>query len=324
VATVDSAPLTAQPAPNPTPTPGFEPLSPADLKARLDLAFATTLDVESVGEELGPSGTTGIRLSLSDQVIEIFENGYYLLTGSSPRQDGLLPRIFSSDDYVAYIDEYSDGNPFLKRALGFCCQRTDAGLELIVRGNQPVSGALATVAHEAGHARQAMANPVQDKGAFGSDLDALQEAEAYAFEVALTRKIGEYTGVNTTVFQDLPGIRADIGAFREFLSASLDETAQYHNRGLLFLWLAALHDPELAHLRVALTNGETLSSEAMLELHDRLIGFTPTEAEAYLVDLTQSVPEDLAFILATIDSRFGDQVEYSGLVDNVPELILAP
>lgn len=324
VATVDSAPSTTPPAPTPTPGPGFVPLSPEELKARLDFAYYTPLDAVGAGVVPGPAGATDIRVSFGAEVIEIFENGYYLLTGNTPQQDGWLPRIFSGDEYLAYIDEQGGSNPFLRVALGFCCQRTDAGLELIVRGDQTIAGAISTLAHEAGHARQAVANPVQDKGAFGSDLDALQEAEAYAFEVALTRKIGEYAGVNTTVFQDLPGIRSDIDTFRAFLGTSLDSEAQYHSRGLLFLWLAALHDPELSHLKVALTNGETLSPAAMLELHDRLVRLTPAELRPYLENLRQSVSDDLIFILSTIDGRIGSQVDYSGLVDNVPELILTP
>ena len=324
VAVAGSALLTTPPTPTPMPEPGFAPLTPDELKAKLDFAFATTLDVERAGVEYGTAGSTVVRQSFSGEVIEIFENGYYLLTGRSPKQDGWVPRIFPSEEYLAYIDKHGGGSPFLKAALGFCCLRTDAGLEMIIRGDQPVPGAISTVAHEAGHARQAMTNPVQNKARFGSDLDALQEAEAYAFEVALTRKIGEYTRVNTSVFQDRPGIRSYIDTFREFLRVSLDVESRFHNRGLLFLWLAALHDPELSHLKVALTNGETLSPGALLELHERLIQITPAEVDAYVENLTQSVSDDLNFILATIDSRIGFQVAYSGLVDNVPELILTP
>ena len=252
VATVGSAPLTSAPTPTPVPAPGFAPLSPEELKSRLDFAFATPLDVESAGVESGPAGSTVVRQSFSDEVIEIFENGYFLLTGNTPQQDGWVPRIFSGDEYVAYIDEYGGGSPFLKQALGFCCQRSDAGLELIIRGDQPVSGAISTVAHEAGHARQAMANPVQTKAEIGSNLDAIQEAEAFAFEVALTRKIGEYTRVNTSVFPDLPGIRSFIDNFREFLRTSLDDRSRVHDRGRLIMWLAVLHDPELADQKAEL------------------------------------------------------------------------
>ena len=324
VAAVDSASLGSAPVPTPLPAPSFAQLSPDQLKVRLDFAFSTPLNVERVGLEFGPAGSRFVRQSLAGEVMEIFDNGYYLLTGNTPQQDGWVPRILPREEYLAYIDENGDGSPFLKAALGFCCQRTEAGLELIIRGDQPVSGAISTVAHEAGHARQAIVNPVQGKAEPGSNLDALQEAEAYAFEVALTRKLGEHAGVDTSVFPDLPTIRTFVGNFREFLRVSLDDRAQVHNRGLLFLWLAVLHDPELSHLKAALMNGETLSPEAMLELHDRLIRITPGEADSYVESITVSLSDDLNFIFGTIDRRIGYQVDFTGLVENVPELILTP
>ncbi len=324
VAAGAATPLAEAPTPTATPSTSFTPLTPDELKTRLDFAFATSLDVERFGVESGPQGSTQVRISLSGEVIEIFENGYFLLTGRTPHQDGWVPRIFSGDEYLAYIDEYGGGSAFLKAALGFCCSRTDAGLELIIRGDRPVSSVISTVAHEAGHARQKMANPVQDKGEFGSDLAALQEAEAYAFEAALTRKLGEHAGINTSVFPDIPGIQAYVDEFREFLRESLDARLEFHRRGMLFVWLAALHDPELSHLKSALMNRETLSPEAMLELHDRLTRLTPAEVGPYVDNLTQSVSDDLNFILGTIDRRIGYHVDYTGLIENVPELTLMP
>lgn len=319
-----SVPLTVAPTPTPLPAAGFTQLSPDELKARLDFAFATSLDVERTGVEFGTAGSTVVRQSFSAEVIEIFENGYYLLIGNTPQQDGWVPRIFSGEEYLAYIDENKGGSSRLKSALGFCCERTDVGLELIVRGDQPVSGAISTVAHEAGHARQAMANPVQSKAGAGSNLDAIQEAEAFAFEVALARKIGEYTRVVTSVFPDVPGITSFVGDFRELLRTSLDDPAQVHRRGRLIMWLAVLRDPELAGEKAELIDERILSPESMLALHDRLIRITPGEADAYVDGITGSLSDDLNFIFGTIDRRIGHQVEFPELALNVPDLILSP
>lgn len=308
----------------PTPTPEFVPLSPQELLKKLDFAFNTTQNVESIGTEYGPQGATKVRQSFSAEVIEIFENGYYLLTGKSPQAEGWIPRIFSGEEYISFIDEFKGGSSILKSALGYCCERTQEGLELIIRGDRPVSSAVATVSHEAGHARQRIANPVQSKSGRGANLDALQEAEAFAFEVALARKIGEYTGVATSVFPDIPGIRAYIDTWREYARKSLDDPSEIHNRGRLFMWLAVLHDPALSDLKTELTNNRTLSADSMLMLHNRLNQLTPSEVDPYVESITRSVSDDLNFMLGTIARRIGHSVKFVELVLNVPELTLSP
>ena len=324
LAAADGTPIVSMAQITPTPTPEFIPLSPQELLKKLDFAFATTQNVVSVVTEYGSQGATEVRQSFSAEVIEIFENGYYLLTGKSPQAEGWIPRIFSGEEYIAFIDEFNRGSSFLKSALGFCCQRTQEGLELIIRGDQPVSSTVATISHEAGHARQRIANPVQSKSSPGANLDALQEAEAFAFEVAVARKIGEYTGVATSVFPDFPGIRAYVDEWREFVRKSLDDPSEIHNRGRLFMWLAVLHDPLLTDLKTELTNNRTLSADSMLTLHNRFIQLTPSEVDPYVESITGSVSDDLNFILGTIDRRIGHSIQYLELVLNVPVLTLSP
>ena len=61
--------------------------------------------------------------------------------------------------------------------------------------NEPQNAALAATAHEAGHALQGILNPAQNKGASAPSaglIRAMREAQAYAFDVALIRKIGDY------------------------------------------------------------------------------------------------------------------------------------
>ncbi|MDP6511839.1 MAG: PQQ-binding-like beta-propeller repeat protein [SAR202 cluster bacterium] len=307
-----------------TTTPTFALLSPQELIERLDFAFATSLNVESVATVHDSDGSTEVRQSYSDEVIEIFENGYFLLTGASPKAEGWIPRIFPGEDYIAFIDDFKGGSSFLKSALGFCCERAQGGLELIIRGDQLVSSTVATVSHEAGHARQRIANPVQSKAIPGANLDALQEAEAFAFEVAVARKIGEYTGVATSVFPDFPGIRAYVDGWREFVRESLDDPSEIHNRGRLFMWLAVLHDPALTDLKTELIDNSTLSADSMLKLHNRLTQLAPSEVDPYVESITGSVSDDLNFILGTIDKRIGHFVQYVELSLNVPELTLSP
>ena len=148
-----------------TPQPQFTPLSPVEMKQRLKEAFGLQQPVFASVAIFGPDGKSVKEIDGSDLVIEIFENGYYLLTGRTVQQDGWEARFFSVDDYGALAEER--GYPSLKRALGWCCIRTDDGLALVMRADRPLDSATATTAHEAGHALQQLLNPVQDKGGGG-------------------------------------------------------------------------------------------------------------------------------------------------------------
>ena len=265
-----------------------------------------------------------VRQSYSAEVIEIFENSYFLLTGKSPKAQRWIPRIFSGAEYNPFIKEFKGGSSYIKATLGFCCERTQGGLELIIRGDQLVSGAVATVSLEAGHARQRIANPVQSKSSGGANLVALQETEAFAFEVALAHKIREYTGVATSVFPDIPGIRSYVDQWREVARESLDDQSEIQDRGRLFIWVAVLHDPALAALRNELTDNHTLSASSMLTLHDRFTQLTPSEVDPYIESITGSVSDDLNFILGSIDRRIGHSIQYLELALNVPLLTLSP
>ena len=90
------------------------------------------------------------------------------------------------------------------------------------------------------------------------------------------------------------------------------------------MWLAVLHDPELAGQKAELMGKRTLSPESMLALHNRLIRITPGEAHAYVEALTGSLSDDLNFIFGTIDRRIGYQVQFPELALNVPDLTLSP
>ncbi len=316
-AVAQSPSSTPRPPATPAPPPDFTPLSPAELKARLEFAFGTETHVEGVATVSDADGTSTVTRSFAAEVIEIFENGHFLLTGSTFQEVGWIPIIFPAEEYFEYIESEHGGSAYLKSALGYCCERTADGLKLIIRGNQPVSAAMSTVSHEAGHARQAIANPPQSKATPGSHLDALQEAEAYAFEIALARKIGEYTGIRTSVFPEQSGLRSYIDNWREDVRESLTDQNKIHKRAQLILWLAVLHDPDLVDLKTQLLEAGSLSADSMLALHNRLLRLVPSEAEAYVDSLVGSLGElsgDLNFILGTIDGRIGHPVEFPELV----------
>ena len=306
-----------------TSQPEFTPLSPEKLKGLLTEAFGSQQPVFASVAIFGPDGKTVKEIDGSDLVVEIFENGYYLLTGRTVQQDGWEARYFSVEDYNDLAEER--GNPWLKRTLGWCCIRTDDGLALVMRADRPLDSATATTAHEAGHALQQLLNPAQDKGGGDSLVGALHEAEAYAFEVALARKIGEYTGVEIARLPTGYRWRAYIDEWRESFKESIDDLTMRHARGRLIMWLAVLNDPDLSELREELERDEYLSADSVYRMFLRFTSLTPSEVEPYIESITpQRLGNDLNTFSGMVNKRAGYVIEFPDLVLNVPTLAISP
>ncbi len=306
-----------------TSRPDFAPLSPEELKQRLTDAFGSQQPVFASVAVFGPDGKTIQEIDGSDLVIEIFENGYYLLTGRTVQQDGWEARYFSVEDYNALADERED--PGLKRTLGWCCIRVDEGLALVMRADRPLDSATATTAHEAGHALQRLLNPVQNKAPRDSLIGALREAEAYSFEVALARKIGEYTGVEIARLPTGYRWRAFLDQKREDFKESVNDLTKEHDRGRLIMWLAVLHDPELADLREELERDGYLSADSVYRMFLRFTRLAPSEVEPYIESITpQRLGNDLNTFSGMVNKRAGYVIEFPDLVLNVPTLAISP
>ncbi len=303
----------------------FQPLSPDEMRARLREVFASNAEVLGETAVFSGDGKTVYERDSSDLVVEVFENGYYLLTGRSIQDDGWEAVYLTRSDYDQLADEL--GDPGLKSFVGWCCIRVDSGLRLIMRGDEPQNAATATTAHEAGHALQRLLNPVQSKSySRDSLIGAMGEAQAYTFEVALIRKIGEYAGVETFKWPD--GYRWDgyLAQWREGLRASVDDLTQEHDRGRLMMWQAVLRDPQLAHLREELERSGHVSADSMLDMYYRFVNLTPSEIEPYIESISGDVlSDDLNFIFGSINRRvnFGG-IEFADLTLNVPTLVISP
>ena len=306
-----------------TPQSDFTPLSPEELKQRLTEAFGSQQPVFASVAIFGPDGKTVQEVDGSDLVIEIFENGYYLLTGRTVQQDGWEARYFSVQDYNALAEER--GYPSLKRAIGWCCIRTDNRLALVMRADRPLDSATATTAHEAGHALQQLLNPAQNKGGGDSLVGALHEAEAFAFEVALARRIGEYADVETARLPTGYRWRGYLDQWRESFKESIDDLTMEHDRGRLIMWLAVLHDPELADLRDELERDGYLSANSVYKMFLRFTRLTPSEVEPYIESITpERLGDDLNYFSGTVNKRAGYVIEFPDLVLNVPTLAISP
>lgn len=264
------------------PTAAFVSMAPEEIVNLVNGIYASLPTLGAKSTRISGGTVTTLELSFVSESVDIFETGYHLLTGVTPREDGWVPRIFSKEDYAEFIDEEKGGDPFLKEALAFCCHRSPEGLGLIINGSFSSASVVSSLAHEAGHARQRIRNPVQIVNR-DTNVGALREAEAFAFETALIRALGDYTGLNATkLIFDQYEIRPWVEGWSDRILESIDDVAEEHTRGHAILWLAVLHDPELSALGAELAAGNALSPSSLLTLYDYLAAMTPGEADAYV------------------------------------------
>ena len=310
-------------ASTPDAPPAFAPLSQEDMKDRLSAALRTQQKVyATVGIYTADSAREEERDN-RELITVVFENGYYLLTGRAPQQDGWQTRYLKIEEYNALADEL--GDPTLKRFAGWCCVRVEGGLELIMRGDLIVDKATSTTAHEAGHALQRLMNPVQSKAARESLIGAFREAEAYSFQVALIRKVGEYTGIQTARWPSGYLWEAYMDKWRRAFRDSITDLSQEHDRGILIMWQAVLNDPELAHLKRELLRDGHVSADSLMDMYHKFVSLTPREIEPYIASIaSESLSDDLNRIIGTVLKRANHSVEFENLVLNVPVLVIAP
>ena len=305
------------------PRPEFVPLEPGEIEDLLDSFLSGLPSVGASATMFGGGAVTTTRLSFIEEAVSVFETGYHLVTAGTPSRDGWVPRVFSREDYLKFVDENEGGDPELKEAAAFCCRRTSTGLELIIDGGTPSLTVVASLAHEAGHARQRVINPVQDKYRRDTNVGALREAQAIALEAALIRALGEYAGVNATQFPIRSTADDYIRGWIDHAVDNIDDVSMEHPRGRALLWMAALHDPELADIKVELAEQGVLSPGALLTMHDYLIGMAPVDVDSYVEGLLARFERDRIGIRETLFDRIGD-VPLEGFVENSPDVFLVP
>ncbi|MBM3933322.1 MAG: hypothetical protein FJ319_03320 [SAR202 cluster bacterium] len=307
----------------PSARPPFTPLGPEEVRKRLDFILSTNISTIGDSTVVFREEIEAIKEDFRDGVLEVYETGYYLLTGRTPQQDGWIPTILSRQEYYDTVDARSNGEIELKQAMAYCCYRSVEGLELVVNGDATQASVLASLAHESGHARQRIRNPVQDKSLRETAAGAIREAEAYAFEAALIRRLGEYSGVNATLIPTDSTASQVFDTWRAIWRSSLEDPSQEHARGIIILWLAVLNDPLLADAKAELIARDTLSPETILTVHDRLIRLAPNEAEGYLASISASVNDDFNLIGGILERRKGD-VPLSGFVVQAVDVFATP
>ena len=276
-----------------------------------------------------------VELSFVNEVLEVFDMGYYLTTGKSTIEDGWEPLILTSKEYEGLIDQCCEGDVVLKKAYGFCCLDSpdETRVQLLIRGNQSLPRVLMSVAHEAGHARQQAINPSQNLTTRDSNMAALHEAQAYSFEAALIRRLGEETGLNTSMLPDWPSAHAYIDKWILYSRENVDDLTQEHNRGLLIVWMAVLADPSMSELRDELLRDNILSPESIFKVHNHLIQLPHLLIDSYINEvLIDSYVNDLLsdvrayhnFFMASLGGRINRSIVLEGFIAHDLTLVLVP
>ena len=191
-----------------------------------------------------------IKSDNSSLLLELFENTYFHLTGSSPDQEGYRINILSTEDYWRVSDE--EGYPGGKAAAGWCCREKEDGIHMYVNADKPLPRALGTVFHEVGHGLHRILNLEQKSRAYDiastsgkiQTYRAYQETIAMVFETANLRILAEHTGVETSALPE--GWYIPDSAIDSILNSivTLSKTEEYGNevydRGRLLIWTAVL------------------------------------------------------------------------------------
>ncbi len=304
---VPTATPVSTPTPVPTPTPEFMPLSSEEAKEIIE----RIADLPGLGGNRWTPEGSGI-ISTVDEAFEVFETGYFLLTG---KPSNWIPRVLTLTEYVEIARSRG-----VAHSAAYCCEYTDEGVVLMIRGDARAHSVISAMGHEAGHALQRALNPGQG----GSpEIGALHEAQATAFQAALIRKLGEYTGTNATVMPSQYLLQRWIDGWLSGIIGALDNPAEVHRRGCAILWGAVLSDPELADLRAELLENRILSADSLIRLYNYLVYIGKDEADDYVAGVIESFKRSSQTVRSALMGRMG-AIHDEGFFENASGTFLQP
>ncbi len=299
----------------------FEPIPQEEMTETLTHILWTELPVVRTepGSDFTGIGTDSLSIDQRQEVRDIFETGYYLLTGSS------IPAKFAYE--LNTISDYKIYDPSGK-SLGFCCYESANQLLMPINAENKFSKVLGTMAHEAGHGRHRILNnePFGFQGVDGTqEGKTVKEAVAMAFGAAIVRTIGDYTDIEA---RNKPAKYRTVTIFNSLWQrwvADIDNIDKPHSRGMVLLWISSLKDPNLSDIKLEIEKGNHLSTESLLKLADYLGNMTQREANEYAAKylITENLDELKTFIQREITSRTTSD-DSEGLLDSNWEPWLVP
>ena len=278
-----------------------------------------------------------IKSDNSKLLLELFENTYFHLTGSSPAEKGYVINILSTEDYWRVSDE--EGYPGGKAAAGWCCREKEDGIHMYVNADKPLPRALGTVFHEVGHGLHRILNLEQKSRAYDiastsgkiQTYRAYQEAIAMVFEAANFRILAEHTGVETSALPadwHIPDSYIDsILISSVTLPGSEVYGPEAYDRGRLLIWTAVLKDPELSHLRQEFESNGRLSGSSLFEVFLKFVNMEAAKISSYIESVAPDgdLVEISRVIRDTVQERTGQRdLEYPELGKVMYDSIVLP
>ena len=160
----------------------------------------------------------------SEDVLQVAEVGYFLLTGRSMKEERLDVQLLPGDEYAAWVDEdfaksfavtqESDYEALIRsremmkeHALGLKTRKRGQ-VAIVIDASQHVDSVLNSLVHELGHAVQDFVNPGQTEEVPSLPLVGLREAQAHQFQRAFWLKLEEFTGLDLLAYPDIRPYRA--------------------------------------------------------------------------------------------------------------------
>ncbi|MDA1173886.1 MAG: hypothetical protein O2826_05125 [Chloroflexi bacterium] len=308
------------------PPPAVQPATFTD--AEIDTLIA---NLPSAADDRRPVLGEG-NSELGSLALELADVGYYLMTGTSTRDERLHILLLDRLAYESWIDadyvekfatspvvdhpsilarreKLKTDNPAFKT-------RHQGRVILVVDAERPFTDVLSSLAHELGHANQDFQHPEQATVNGNDALDGIQEAQAQQFERAFWLTLEARLG---TPLMAYPTHDAFISVIDAALDGWLDGyPSEEHDLGHLIQWLAVLTDPALASLKNDLTTTGGLSAAGSLTLFSHLVAVEPANATSYVNGLLAELSAQLPTIRALAEARLTASLSLDG--EGLPDL----
>ncbi|MEX2599088.1 MAG: CARDB domain-containing protein [Dehalococcoidia bacterium] len=232
----------------------------------------------------------------TQQLLEMAEAGYYLMTGESFLDQRQAIHLLANDDYLAWVNQHfavrfatsptsrhadllEQREKFKTSVLGMMTRHKGVAT-IVVDAERPFADVLNTLVHEMGHARQDFLNPGQSEAQQTHFLKGVQEAQAQQFERAFWLRASEFLDTPLFSYPRHPALESLIDA--HFDNWYANRMADEHDLGHLLAWVAALADTSVSHIGDSLTNEGQLGPSEALELYHHLVGLDASVIESYV------------------------------------------
>ncbi len=314
-------PSTATPVPDAGIIIEFQPLEKPEAREILAEIFWNGLKVlGSTKTSVKPNGDLEVvAVTYEQEVINLFETAFYLLTGNSAPLN-LRAGLYYEEDYESLTLQHGVSPEY----VAWCCIEREGDLEMVVNAERRFPKILQSIAHESGHAMHWIENPIST-GYGKGEIRALKEAVAFAYEAAITRKLGEYTDLNATRFpQAYPSV-LNFNNNWVLWRDNIGDVNEPHFRGYALLWLMLFHDSELVELKKELDSNYVLSPESLLVVANKLISMNTVPAADYVSEILtkEKLFEAKTFIKGKITARNSTE-PLDGLLKEDIGILLTP